>query len=134
VHRQLRQFRDAGTLKAWIGRVAYTTALRSLEKRRSRGEWADVDVYDDDAYAHGVTEVGAEQHLSDREIATRVRAAVDALPAQQRLLVTLYHLDELPISDIAMITGVPEGTIKNALFRARLRLRLALEKSDGGMR
>jgi RNA polymerase sigma factor (sigma-70 family) len=130
VYRQLRQFREDGTLKAWIGRVAYSTALRHLEKRRAVGPLVDIDVHDDDAYVHGTVETDLEQHHSDRELAERVRSAVDALPPRQRVLVCLYHLDGLPISDIATITGMPAGTIKNALFRARRVLRLALEQAN----
>jgi RNA polymerase sigma-70 factor (ECF subfamily) len=47
---------------------------------------------------------------------------VDALPAVSRTLITLYHLDELPIHEIATITGMSEGTIKSHLFRARATL------------
>lgn len=52
---------------------------------------------------------------------------LEGLPALQRTLVTLYHLDELPIADIATITGLPEGTIKSHLFRARLKMREQLQ-------
>ena len=40
-----------------------------------------------------------------------------------RTLVTLYHLEELSIGEIATITGMNEGTIKSHLSRARLTLR-----------
>ncbi len=53
----------------------------------------------------------------------RLREGVDALPAVPRTLVTLYHLEELSITEIATITGMSEGTIKSHLFRARLSLR-----------
>jgi RNA polymerase sigma-70 factor (ECF subfamily) len=49
----------------------------------------------------------------------------------QRTLVTLYHLDELGIGEIATVTGLPEGTVKNYLFRARSRLRQQLETKLG---
>jgi RNA polymerase sigma-70 factor (ECF subfamily) len=52
-----------------------------------------------------------------------LRAGVDALPPVPRTLVTLYHLEELPIGEIATITGMSEGTIKSHLFRARSSLR-----------
>ncbi len=47
--------------------------------------------------------------------------AIDALPPLQRSIVPLYHIDELPISDIADITGLPSGTVKSHLFRTRAR-------------
>ncbi|HTA65325.1 MAG TPA: sigma factor-like helix-turn-helix DNA-binding protein [Xanthomonadaceae bacterium] len=46
---------------------------------------------------------------------------------------TLYHLDELGILEIGAITGLPEGTVKNYLFRARQRLRKQLETRLGAI-
>jgi len=43
-------------------------------------------------------------------------------------VLTLYHLDELPIAEIAGITGLAEGTIKSHLFRARASLRDSLRR------
>ena len=59
------------------------------------------------------------------------RAAMDALPPLQRTVLTLYHLDEAPIAEIAVITGLSEGTIKSHLFRSRQRLRACLEARLG---
>ncbi|HEV2608137.1 MAG TPA: sigma-70 region 4 domain-containing protein, partial [Xanthomonadaceae bacterium] len=58
---------------------------------------------------------------------------IDALPPVQRTLVTLYHLDEMGIGEIGTITGLPEGTVKNYLFRARQRLRQRLETRLGAI-
>ena len=44
------------------------------------------------------------QHLAE---------AIDKLPPLQRTLVTLFHLDEMPIAEIGKVTGLPEGTVKN---------------------
>ena len=123
VHRQLRQFRFECPLKSWIGRIAYSIALRHLERQRA----APVTHLDDD----GESELEAladasfdlETDSGDEQIADRLREGVDALPAVPRTLVTLYHLEELSITEIAMITGMSEGTIKSHLFRARLSLR-----------
>ncbi len=126
VYRQLRQFRQDGSLKAWIGQIAYSVALRFLEKHRYPGEIADVDVHDDDAYVHAATQSDAEQFHSRQQTTENLRAALEVLPVQQRLTVCLYHLDGLAISEISEITAAPEGTIKNTLFRARRRLRRIL--------
>jgi RNA polymerase sigma factor (sigma-70 family) len=122
VHRQLHQFRFECPLKSWIGRVAYSVALRHLERRRA----APVTFLDDEE--EGVSDALADES-SDLEAATgkeqyttRLRQAVEALPAVPRTLVTLYHLEELAIGEIATITGMSEGTIKSHLFRARRSL------------
>ena len=43
----------------------------------------------------------------------------DQLPAQYKIVLTLFHLDGMSYPEIGEITGMPEGTVKNYLFRAR---------------
>ncbi len=130
VHRQLHQFRGDSALKSWIGRVAYTIGLRHLENRR--GETAARVNFADDADAASLLETfdsgdDLEAVHIEADSATHLRRAIYALPKQARMLVSLYHLEELPIAEIAAITGLATGTIKSHLFRARLLLRRALE-------
>jgi RNA polymerase sigma factor (sigma-70 family) len=122
VHRQLHQFRFECPLKSWIGRVAYSIALRHLERRRA----TPVSYIEEEEGAVGaVTDESfeLEAESGDEQVAARLREGVDALPPVPRTLVTLYHLAELPIGEIAIITGMSEGTIKSHLFRARASLR-----------
>ena len=72
-----------------------------------------------------------EAACADAEVMAHMGAAIDRLPPLQRTLVTLYHLDELGVGDIATITGLPEGTVKNYLFRARQKLKAQLENRLG---
>ena len=60
-----------------------------------------------------------------------LHAAIERLPPLQRTILTLYHLEELPIGEIATITGLAEGTIKSHLFRSRNKLREILEPRIG---
>ena len=123
VHRQLHQFRFESALRSWIGRIAYSIALRHLERRRA----APTTFLDEDAESgeNAIADeaVDLEAAAGDLQHAVRLRAAVQALPAVPRTLVTLYHLEELSIPDISAITGMNEGTIKSHLFRARSSLR-----------
>jgi RNA polymerase sigma-70 factor (ECF subfamily) len=131
VHQNLRQYRYESALKSWIGRVAYTVALRYLERKRialaNPGD--DADGFDPlDALSDGFD---LESAYADSDMAARLHAAIDTLPPLQRTLLTLYHLDELSIDDIAGITGLAAGTIKSHLFRSRLRLREQLQTAYG---
>jgi RNA polymerase sigma-70 factor (ECF subfamily) len=131
IHRQLGQFRHDSPLKAWIGRVAYSLALRHLEKNRIRFESLDDGSVGAEALEHAGFGFDLEENYSDWEIGVRVRAAVDALPPLQRMLVSLYHLEEITIPEISQITGLPAGTIKSHLFRTRRQLRHLLEERFG---
>ena len=123
VHRQLRQFRFECPLKSWIGRIAYSIALRHLERRRAAPVTHLDDEGESELEALADASFDLETDSGDEQIAVRLREGVDALPAVPRTLVTLYHLEELSITEIATITGMSEGTIKSHLFRARLSLR-----------
>jgi RNA polymerase sigma-70 factor (ECF subfamily) len=131
VHQCLHQYRGDSALKSWIGQVAYSVAKRHLERKRvalAEPAWDDegvslLDTIGDD--------FDLESAASDTERAGHLNQAIEALPPVQRTVLTLYHLDELPIAEIAGITGLSEGTIKSHLFRSRQRLRACLEARLG---
>ena len=131
VYRHLGQYRYESALKSWIGRVAYTVALRYLERKRI----AVLDVGEDEDTIDPLENLSdgfdLESAYADSEASARLHKAIEALPPLQRTLLTLYHLDELPIDEIAGITGLAAGTIKSHLFRTRLRLREQLETAYG---
>jgi RNA polymerase sigma-70 factor (ECF subfamily) len=52
--------------------------------------------------------------------------AIAQLPPVYRTLITLFHKEEMHYEEIIAITGMPEGTIKNYLFRARKKLKESL--------
>lgn len=131
VHQCLHQYRGESALKSWIGRVAYTVALRHLERKRI----PLIETREDEEGEALLENLGdgfdLEAAFSDAEIAAHLHAAIEALPPLQRTVLTLYHLDELTIPEIAGMTGLASGTIKSHLFRARLRLRTILETRTG---
>jgi RNA polymerase sigma factor (sigma-70 family) len=125
VHAQLHQFRFESALKTWIGRVAYSIALRHLEKKRLSVVSLDIEPDEDapPAWEPADPAGDVEALWIDAQIRARLHAAIETLPELPRTLLTLYHLDELSIAEIAQVTGLASGTIKSHLFRARARLR-----------
>jgi RNA polymerase sigma-70 factor (ECF subfamily) len=131
VHRYLHQYRFESALKTWIGQVAYSVARRHLERKRipiadPAGDSDAADLVERVADGFDLEAVSA-----DAEVAAMLHAEIDALPPLQRTVLTLYHLDEVPIQEIARITGLAAGTIKSHLFRCRARLRDRLEARLG---
>ncbi|MGN6112975.1 MAG: RNA polymerase sigma factor [Luteimonas sp.] len=130
VHRSLHQYRFDAPLKAWIGQVAWSIARRQLERKRI----PLADAVDDDG-ASLLDNIGdghdLEGAIADGQAQARLHEAIERLPPLQRTILTLYHLDEVPIGEIAGITGLAEGTIKSHLFRSRKRLRELLDASLG---
>lgn len=131
VHDRLHQYRFESSLATWIGRVAFSVAARHLQKKKLPLVSADEDEGDASLFDHIGDGFDLEAATLDDERMAHLTRAIDRLPPLQRTLVTLFHLDELGIADIARITDLPEGTVKNYLFRARHRLRQTLEVSLG---
>jgi RNA polymerase sigma-70 factor (ECF subfamily) len=130
VHQCLHQYRHDAPLKAWIGQVAYSVAKRHLERKRIQiAEAAD----DEGTPLHErvADDFDLEGAVADDDIARRLHAAIERLPPLQRTILTLYHLDELPLAQIARITGLAEGTLKSHLFRSRKRLQEWLAPAMG---
>ena len=128
VHRYLQQYRFDSPLKSWIGQVAYSVAKRHLERKRIA--LADMHVgggMDEDDGPSLLDNIGDGGDLQQEHVQAdderELHAAIERLPPLQRTLLTLYHLEELPIGEIAAITGLAEGTIKSHLFRSRKTLR-----------
>lgn len=131
VHQCLHQYRHESALKSWIGRIAFTIALRHLQHKR-------IPLLDPGSDHDGVDLVenigdgfDLEAACMDAETGRHLHQAIEALPPLQRTLLTLYYLEETSIPEIARITGLATGTIKSHLFRSRLRLRDALETRTG---
>ena len=130
VHQSLSQYRFESALSTWIGRVAFSVASRHLQRKRL----PLVEAANDEEGA-AWEQVGdgfdLEAACADHELMGLLGQAIERLPAIQRTLVTLYHLEDMPVGEIAGVTGLPEGTVKNYLFRARAKLRQLLEPKVG---
>jgi RNA polymerase sigma factor (sigma-70 family) len=133
VHRYLHQYRFESALKTWIGQVAYSVARRHLERKRiplaePAGDEESVSLIEQISDGFDL-----EAASADSELGTHLHAEIEALPPLQRTVLTLYHLDEVPIAEIARITGLSAGTIKSHLFRCRAKLRGRLQARLGAM-
>lgn len=124
VHRKLPQFRHESALSTWIGQIAFSLAARFLQRKRIPLQEPGEDGEDP------LAQLGDERDLAagfaDAELFQHVASAMERLPPIQRTLLTLFHLEEQTIEEAAEITGLPVGTVKSYLFRARARLRAAL--------
>lgn len=107
--------RDESKAKSWLLRIAVNCAYA---QRRRLGRVVCVDDLERVAGAAGMNEPDG---LWD---------AVCRLPDDQRIAVTLYYYDELPVAEIARTLGVPQGTVKSRLSRARARLAQTLREED----
>jgi RNA polymerase sigma factor (sigma-70 family) len=131
VHQYLHQYRNESALKSWVAQVAYSVAKRHLERKRIPIAEPAADADGESPLDRVRDDFDLERACIEQQSAGHLREAIECLPPLQRTILTLYHLDELPIAEIAVVTGLAEGTIKSHLFRSRKQLRDALNDSIG---
>jgi len=124
--RQLRSLRDVERFDAWFGRILVNTCRTAL-RRRYRSKVREISAAAVIASQHppaSRSEDQFEEHAADADLLER---AFERLAADDRALLVLHHLDRRPVTAIAAILGIPEGTAKSRLYAARRALERAIE-------
>jgi RNA polymerase sigma-70 factor, ECF subfamily len=121
----LPTFRQESRLRTWLYRIVLNLCLNRFPRlRREVRDLTDdqmVDIPEIDTLATSPATL-AEQ--SERH--ALVHREIDRLPARFRVLISLRYQDDLSYDEIAQVLGLPVGTVKTGLFRAKERLRAAL--------
>ena len=126
--KKLPGFEHRSKLSTWIASISYNTCLDYLKKKKLL--LPGLDSGDDDTNMRYGTDQPAEDVLVfKKELAAILQEATEQLPPVYTTLITLYHKEEMSYDEIMQITGMPEGTIKNYLFRARKTLKEYLLKN-----
>lgn len=127
VYQALDRFDPRYRFSTWLFRVAQNAAIDVMRRRRFRmisltrsDEGSDGDGAEWELPAH---EPGPEAELVGRQMDQRVQEAIARLPWEYRELILLRHYGELSYDEIAESKGMPLGTVKNKLFRARQMLK-----------
>ena len=122
-HRNLDLLADPARFGAWLSRIVFGVAVDRLRaarlERRLVVPDAPLDAVPDLA-------PGPHERLERDDLAARVLAAVHALPERYRVPLSLYHLDGVSLAHVADSLGMPAGTARSLVARARERLRATL--------
>ncbi len=133
---KLSGFRN-GSFRSWLYRIATNACYDFYRQHHSHPvisienkELAEEQLQPLDGFS---TSPGTpEKEFERRELGRALREALSQLAIDQRSLVILVDQQELDYSEAAQILGVPVGTVKSRLARARQRLRVLLSSSLGG--
>jgi RNA polymerase sigma-70 factor (ECF subfamily) len=124
-HRQA--LRDPDSFDAWLGRINLN-ACRAQLRRRGRTSVRELRLPEpEDGHEPASTERTLDDRTADADAFDR---AFGRLSVDDRAVLVLHHLQERPVAEIAAVLGVPEGTIKSRLHRARAALESALAKES----
>jgi RNA polymerase sigma-70 factor (ECF subfamily) len=109
-------------LRAWLFTLMHNLHVNSLKSARRRP--ATSSIAEEDAPAAAAS---AETGI----VLGELRAALTALPDEQREVVLLVGLEQLSYAEVAGVLGIPVGTVMSRLARGRERLRILLEAGSG---
>ncbi|HLU25807.1 MAG TPA: sigma-70 family RNA polymerase sigma factor [Longimicrobiales bacterium] len=118
---------------SWIFKIAHNTALDQLRKKELATLSLDGSPHATDAEEVDATVLTAiasdetpEDYAANRELGTVLERAIATLRPEYRTAIILWHVEGRPYDEIAEIMGVPLGTVKTYIHRARGELRQKL--------
>jgi len=133
VWRSASRFRGDAAFTTWLYRITANTARDMLRSRRARLEMRLEDLVSSEAEllkkASGDFEDPEDALLKASDNAV-IAAGMARLSEEDRLLITLYHLQDLSYEEIGQITGLSPSHLKVKVFRARQRLKSHCRKIE----
>lgn len=124
VYNSLNRYRAEFKFSTWIYKIAHNAAVDHLRRTATREQslvlGPEGDTFDLPLES---ARLSPEQESERKERRGEIEAVVRALPANYRELIILRHSQDLSYEEIVEVTGLPLGTVKNRLFRAREMMR-----------
>ncbi|HSD87265.1 MAG TPA: sigma-70 family RNA polymerase sigma factor [Kofleriaceae bacterium] len=138
VFKTIDSFREESKFSTWLYRVAVNhckNRIKYLARRHDRDrDELDETTHGAPSSASATGAIGMqprtspERALEGAQMEKILEAAIASLEEEQRIVVVLRDVEDLSIEEICEITGLPDGTVKSRLHRARLVLRKKLQR------
>lgn len=124
VYSSLRRYRAEFKFSTWIYKIAHNSAIDHLRRNATR-EQSLLIGHEGEQFELPLEcgRLSPEQESERKERRGEIESVVRALPANYRELIVLRHSQDLSYEEIVDVTGLPLGTVKNRLFRAREMMR-----------
>jgi len=124
VYNSLRRYRSEFKFSTWIYKIAHNSAVDHLRRSATR-EQSLISGSESDQFELPIESgrLTPEQESERKERRSEIESVVRTLPSNYRELVILRHSQDLTYEEIVEVTGLPLGTVKNRLFRAREMMR-----------
>lgn len=121
----LHNFRGEASVYTWL----YTILVRRC-RRQQKGIWKKLHYLPTGVLERTLFENGRYAKIPEIGEKWALRKAISSLTYKYREVVVLFYYEEFSIEEISLLLSVPQGTIKNRLFRARSQLREILEREE----
>ena len=124
VYQKIHQFREDSQFFTWLYKIASNMVLQSLRKKKLR----NMVGLDQVSEIHSSDEPTAESEMIKSEWNEKLKAAIETLPPQQRLVFNMRYFDELSYEEISGILDKTTGGLKANYFHAVQKIKEQMEK------
>lgn len=121
-YKALPRFRGDSAFYTWLYRIAINTSKNYLTAQSRRPPRSDVDAVDAEYYDGGNVlhdNATPESDMLKQEIKKAIDLAIDNLPEELKIAVTLREFEAMSYDEIAEVMDCPVGTVRSRIFRAR---------------
>lgn len=126
---QLKSELRLSTVHSWLLKCVQNLSFNELKRRKYQVYSSEefTEIVDNLQHSEsGQHMLSPEKSVCNQEAKRLVHQAIAKLPPRLRLIVVMRELDDMSYSDISDVIGIPEGTVKSTLYRARKMLRKIL--------
>jgi len=127
VYQKIGDFNFQSRLSTWVATIAYRYAVNHLRRKKI----LIAEMPEGESFTNNFISDEQADKLAEEDMEGYVIKLIEQLPIHYKTVLTLYHLDQKNYAEIEEITGMPEGTVKNYLFRARHLLKEKVKKYLG---
>lgn len=117
-YQSLPKFRGEASFSSWLYSITYHKSLDRLKELKRKGktlEWERLpEIF--------LEEIKTECLMDTRQLSAIIRQQLNRLPPEDRVLVTLYYYEDLPLKEVALILDLTESNAKVRLHRIRQKL------------
>lgn len=131
VHVHRRNYRRGAKFSTWLFTIAANLAKNEIRRRVRRRNWFSLDalqeVFHDSVIQLADPGESRETGLEREQLQGEVGRAIATVPEKYRLALVLRDIEGLPYEEIADVLGVPGGTVRSRINRARSMLKRKLQ-------
>jgi len=132
---QLDSYEGRGSMEGWLTRIATNTCLNMLRSAKRRPELSLADLTEDESHwldTNSETAGNKLQTVEDKLVASDLAdKLLVTLPAEDQVALLMMDGENASVKEVAEATGWSESKVKVRAFRARRKLREAMEKLLG---
>lgn len=123
--RAIPSFDAKSDLGTWLTRILLNTCFDELKSRKKLIPFADIAQAEQGDQRDRFVSLQSSSELSEASIVDRMdaRSVLDSMGADDRLVLTLFYINDSSISDIASVLDITEGAVRTRLSRARSRFK-----------